>query len=331
MATVQLETLQQRYGGLIDREITEWLDHYPSPPGFASMLRYQLGYDSPEGAGKRFRPILCLVACRACGGNEQDALPVAAGIELLHNFSLIHDDIEDRDPERRHRPALWTVWGEAQAINAGDAMFALAARAVAECPARDLSRDLIIRFQDMVMDLTHGQYLDMSFESRADVTPEEYMAMIRMKSAAIIAFSLEAGALLANADAATVQGLRSFGLAMGKAFQIWDDILGIWGTADRTGKQEAKDLENRKKTLPVLLGLARAEGEVRGTLRRYMEGTQVQTESVRAALTEIGAREAAERIMREERGKALEALERARIDPIARAALGTLAEQLTGS
>lgn len=329
MSSSQLERLQHRYGASIDTEIKRWLTLHPLPEGFSAMLHYQFGYDSPSPGGKRFRPILCLFACNACGGSSDPALSVAAGIELVHNFSLVHDDIEDQDPERRHRPSLWKVWGEAQAINAGDALFALAGRAVAATPRASSYADTITLFQDMVLDLTHGQYLDMSFEARPDVTPAEYLEMIGMKSAALIAFSLETGAILGGADSLTATALRTFGLSLGRAFQIHDDILGIWGTSNRTGKQETKDLQNRKKTLPVLMGLEAAHGRPRTVLQHYMAGDPVSIEAVRTALTETGAQALAAEIVHSERRAALRALDTATIPLEADQTLRAVALELT--
>src|SRR5437588_4527295 len=162
--TSSLRRLQERYGLSLNGEIDRALSREGGPlRPFYDMMRYQLGYVDErlepvrDAAGKRFRPALCLAACEAAGGPWQEALSVAAAIELLHNFSLIHDDIEDRDPTRRHRPTVWKVWGEPRAINAGDAMFALASSAAATCaPNARTCLQVARRFQATTLALTAG-------------------------------------------------------------------------------------------------------------------------------------------------------------------------------
>lgn len=156
--------------------------------GHYGMLRYHMGWLDPQlqpaqvNSGKRVRPVLVLLACEAAGAPADQALPAAAAVELLHNFSLIHDDIEDDSPTRRHRPTVWALWGRPQAINAGDAMFTLARTALADLPARGLSAGRTLEafhvFDETCLRLTEGQYLDMSFENRMDVTVDEYLTMI---------------------------------------------------------------------------------------------------------------------------------------------------------
>ena len=226
------------------------------------MLRYHLGWADealrPQNypAGKRLRPMLCLIACEAVGGDPVQALPAAAAIELLHNFSLIHDDIEDGDELRRHRPTLWKVWGAPQAINAGDAMFTLAFAAMQRLAGRGVSApttlEALAHFTRTCLELTEGQHLDMGFETRADVTVAEYMRMIQGKTAALVGASVAIGAIIGGATAAQIEALHRFGVASGLAFQIQDDILGIWGDPTITGKAAGNDLLRRKKSLPIL-------------------------------------------------------------------------------
>lgn len=235
------------------------------------MLEYHLGWLDEHGlplheaqaSGKRLRPLLCLLSGAACGSDWQRALPMAAALELLHNFSLLHDDIQDASPLRRGRPTVWKLWGEAQAINAGDAMFTLAHLAphrLTECgvaPASVLAA--LADFDRTCLHLTQGQYLDMRFETRERVTVGEYLSMIGGKTAALIAACARLGALLAEAPPETTHHLSEYGRNLGLAFQVQDDWLGIWGDPAVTGKSAASDLEKRKKSLPVVYGLERSE------------------------------------------------------------------------
>lgn len=287
---------------------------------------------NPERAptGKQFRPILCLLACEAAGGAWRDALPTAAAIELLHNFSLIHDDIEDHDPSRRHRATVWKVWGEAQAINAGDGMFALAGRALLDTriPPNALSA-LARHFHDMSLSLTKGQFLDMQFESRQDVTPDEYLDMIGHKTGALVAFSCQAGARIGGSSARVRDALHGFGHDLGMAFQMRDDIQGMWGSPNDTGKAAAKDLENRKKTFPVLMALQRAQPEQRQILQNFYARRSDDVTTIKRILDSTGARRLSEEAMRRRKREAVSALAVARLDPRFGQILESLAIELT--
>ena len=237
--------------------------------GHYDMLRYHMGWVDAQrqpakvNSGKRVRPVLVLLACEAAGAPADHALPTAAAVELLHNFSLIHDDIEDDSPTRRHRPTVWALWGRPQAINAGDAMFTLARTALAGLSARGLPAEETLQayhiFDETCLRLTEGQYLDMSFENRMDVTVDEYLTMIDGKTAALVGASLELGALVGRAAPDTRQRLAEFGRHLGLAFQVQDDILGIWGDEALTGKSAESDILTRKKSLPVIYALQSPE------------------------------------------------------------------------
>jgi geranylgeranyl diphosphate synthase type I len=244
----------------------------PQPDLFYGMLQYHMGWLDADlqpanvNSGKRIRPIMCLLACQAAGGDWRQALPAAAAIELLHNFSLIHDDVEDNSPTRRGRETVWKIWGIEQAINSGDAMFALAHLALVRLVERGVDAAVVVqalrRFDETCVALTKGQHADMDFETRDQVSVDEYLAMITGKTAVLISLSAELGALIAGADAATIDHYAQFGRSLGLAFQVIDDILGIWGDEARTGKSAATDINTKKKTLPVLYGLAHSEALV---------------------------------------------------------------------
>lgn len=242
----------------------------------SDMMRYHLGWALPDGGrtahgqrGKRLRPLLCLLACQAVGGDWTRATPAAAAVELIHNFTLIHDDIQDDSPTRHGRPTVWQVWGLAQGINAGDAMWALARLAVYRLTAQGYPQSVVLdvgrRLDESCLALCMGQHLDISFEGRLDVTVEAYGEMISGKTAALLSAATAIGALLGNASEPTIEAWAQFGRALGLAFQMTDDILGIWGDSGVTGKSASSDILTRKMTLPVIHALEweRQRGESR--------------------------------------------------------------------
>ena len=271
-----------------------------------AMMHYHLGWADAAlqprtvSSGKRIRPLLCLMACEAVGGNPADAIPAAAAVEILHNFSLVHDDIEDGDETRRHRPTLWTLWGVPQAINVGDGMFALAYTALLRAGRRagvaessSAARNSLAAadlFSDACIRLTEGQHLDLSFEEREDVSVSEYLQMIEGKTAALVAGSASLGALFGGADLRQEQLLGSFGRNLGLAFQIQDDILGIWGDPALTGKAAGNDILRRKKSLPLLY--ASEHPAAAGRMRElWQDGFEAESlPEVLALLEEAGAR-----------------------------------------
>ena len=218
-------------------------DRDPSTHGLYEMVRYHLALDgSGASGGKRMRPLLGLLAYASITGEHQRALPGAAAVELGHNFSLVHDDIEDGDTERRHRATLWTIHGVPQAINAGDTLFSLSRIALHRLtdlgfPDRTVLR-LMRLYDETCLALCEGQYIDI--QSSADdalMSVELYFDMIGRKTASLIAASIEAGALLATENEAVIARYRGFGWALGLAFQLNDDLLGIWGVEQATGKE----------------------------------------------------------------------------------------------
>ncbi|MCS7251742.1 MAG: polyprenyl synthetase family protein [Anaerolineae bacterium] len=284
---------------------------HPSERFFYGMLAYHLGWVDERfqparyDAGKRIRPMLCLLACAACDGDPAQALPAAAAIELLHNFSLIHDDIQDRSETRRGRPTVWVLWGIPQAINAGDALFTIARQALWRLKARHVTLERILEvaqcFDAACLQLTQGQYLDLLFETAERVTVEEYLRMIRGKTAALLRAAVGIGARLAGHPP---EDLEAFGEMLGMAFQIQDDLLGIWGDPAVTGKPVADDLRARKKTMPIVLAMER----IPDFAERY-RNPQIPVEVLIEDITRSGARAEAEAMVATFTQKALAALE----------------------
>lgn len=224
------------------------------------MIRYHLGWrDQPTKKGKRLRPLLGLLCCQAAGGEWPQCLPMACAVELIHNFTLIHDDIEDQSDTRRGRITIWKRWGVAQAINTGDAVLILSHLSCQRLRRSGVATSTVLDVQraldEACLRLTVGQYQDLAFEDLEDISEATYLEMVEGKTAALIAAGTQSGALVAEADAACVESYREFGHHLGLSFQIQDDILGIWGTPEITGKPAGDDLRLRKKSLPILYGM----------------------------------------------------------------------------
>jgi geranylgeranyl diphosphate synthase type I len=310
------------------------------PPLFFRMLRYHMGWADAEGnpnpaggGGKRIRPTLCLLACESAGGDFNPARPAAAAVELIHNFSLLHDDVEDRSPTRRGRPTVWHVWGDRQAINAGDALFALSHLAIprlaqsGSLPAATLV-DLLRLLDETCLELTRGQHLDMLFEDQDVVSVDEYLDMIAGKTAALLGAAACMGVVCAGADEARQARYCTFGTQLGMAFQVRDDILDIWGDPSATGKEAAIDIRQRKKSLPVLYALGRSEA-----LRDLYDANpnSLDNEAVAQAvalLDEVDARGYAEELARRYSEETVAALEEAAPQGDAGRALLELVDQL---
>lgn len=271
---MKLPTAFTRYRSAIDGELRMALAQQRLP--LYDMMRYHLGWLDEKGnpcqgsTGKALRPTLCLLACEAVGGEYQRALPAAAAVELVHNYSLIHDDIQDDDRERRHRPTVWSIWGKPQAINAGTAMRVLANMVLFRLGKSGVSWQKQSRIQYLIdeasLRLLEGQYLDISYESRFNIGVSDYLTMIQGKTVALIACSLEVGALLGTDDEPLIAGFGDIGRNLGLAFQIRDDILGIWGNQEETGKPLGSDIRRRKKTLPIVYALEKTVGRQRAEL-----------------------------------------------------------------
>jgi geranylgeranyl diphosphate synthase type I len=274
---------------------------------FYGQMRYHLGWvdaqftPTQSNPGKLLRPTLLLLAYEASGAwglaNDhsatpdylQRALPAAVAIELAHNFTLIHDDIEDGDDERRHRATLWKLWGIPQGINTGDGMFALARLLLWDMLDHGVEGEVAARlgvlFDRTLLTIAEGQYLDISFEARQDISVAMYLDMISRKTAALMACAAEIGARLGTSDNKTIQRLHDFGQAIGIAFQVRDDQLGIWASTAELGKTPAGDIYRRKKSLPILHALEHAGPHDQQQLRAiYQQEEAVTAEQVAQVL-----------------------------------------------
>lgn len=259
---MRIQAYQDRYLPLLEAEMRAALGADGLIAPFYDMMRYHMGWLDAHlrpvhaPAGKRLRPLLCMLVCEAVGGEVAHALPAAAAIELVHNFSLIHDDIEDDSETRRHRATVWKLWGLPHGINCGDGMFSVALLQLSHLSERGVPPERSLQAQRIMLEtclrLTEGQYLDMEFERRMDVDMESYLWMIGHKTAALIACATRLGALLGGASESVVEAYGRFGKNLGLAFQVIDDILGIWGQEDEIGKSARSDILTRKKTLPIV-------------------------------------------------------------------------------
>jgi geranylgeranyl diphosphate synthase type I len=297
------------------------------PPALGNILRYHLGWQDEYGhrcrkeSGKFIRSTLCLLSCQAVGGNKAQVIPAAAAIELVHNFSLIHDDIEDASYERHHRPTAWKFWGQSQAINAGDAMFALAYLGLLRLKEKGIAGEKIVNCVEVLsracLELCEGQYLDIEYENRLDITVENYLDMAARKTAALFAVSTSLGACLGSEDDELVDLIRLFGRELGMVFQIHDDILGIWGAPESIGKS-AGDICRRKKTLPVVYGLQSSKAAARKSLGKLYSRESIKGEDIKQViriLDDSGARDYAEDVARRHYRRALAHLDATGLGP----------------
>ena len=310
---------------------------------FYAMLRYPLGFADEQfqpvqaDSGKRLRPVFCLLVSELLCGDYARALPGAAAVELLHNFSLVHDDIEDGDEMRRHRATLWTLAGVPHAINAGDALFALAERELLRLPERGVAAERVLRaieiFQDTCVQLVEGQYLDMQGEQIRAPSLAWYKQMIAGKTAALLSAATGIGAAVATDDAHMVTRCREFGIELGLAYQMTDDILGLWGDPSVTGKAAGADLRRKKKSLPVVLALER-DGPLSSTIQQAFDQGTVREEDVLAIMRlmdEANVRTAAEQEVEKHRHRASRALKRIIREGAVSTKAGVLLEALTAT
>ncbi|MGH7707731.1 MAG: polyprenyl synthetase family protein [Vulcanimicrobiaceae bacterium] len=289
---------------MIEARLTRAILERRVSPALDEMIRYHFGYEDRGTLrrGKRLRPQLLLCVAVEEGGSLETALDAAAAIELLHNYSLVHDDIEDGDELRRGRATIWARYGIAHGINAGDALCAISYLTLLRNEAR-LPSDRIVRMVEVLHEanlaMCDGQDLDISFERRERVTMDEYSTMIAGKTGALFAAACELGALAAGSEPDRARRYASLGAAYGRAFQIRDDELGTWGAPELTGKPCGADIARRKWSFPIVWALASAPQSERAVVAgAYAGGGALEPAAVRevvGALERCGARDAVDR------------------------------------
>ena len=312
-----------RYKSRVEQELSRSVPG-PTTGGLHVLLQYHLGWvdqsgfgaASPVSQGKALRPTMCLFACEALSEDISRALPAAAAFELIHNFSLIHDDIQDQDLERRHQPTVWHIWGVPKALVAGNAMQCAGDLALLNIADKKVSPEVVLRVSEILtasyLEMIEGQCMDLAFEARTAINTEEYLEMIAFKTGALIRSGLEIGALLATDDPSPVRAFSRFGNCLGRAFQIRDDYLGIWGDEATTGKAAGNDIRRRKKSFPVVFALSRAGGQALDDLLQIYSKKELgndDVDRVLAVLDEVGAREESQRLTGASAAEALRALE----------------------
>ncbi len=311
-----LARAQQTCGGALRRAVQKL------PAEIILPVSYHLGWSDAEGnpasssGGKGIRSALCLLSAEAVGVEAAVAVPAATAVELVHNFSLLHDDVIDDDRQRRHRPTVWSLWGIGQAVIAGDALLSLAHEVLIEAPspyAFDAARRLARATSAMIA----GQAQDMAAEGCHSVSLEACEATEKAKTAELLAAAASLGAVLAGAEASWVETLERYGTELGMAFQATDDILGIWGDSAVTGKPAWSDLRRSKATLPIAAALANGGGAAQELEALLVGGMETEDQLARAAalIEETGGRAHAERVANQSLQNAIDALWSAPLQP----------------
>ncbi len=295
------------------------------------MVSYHMGWADQTGraqtvkTGKLIRPSLCLWACRACERDPQTALPVAAAIEWFHNFTLVHDDIQDGDRLRHGRETVWSLWGAPQAINAGDAMQTLAFLSIAQNGTHpDRALRAIAAIGRAGLTVIEGQSLDLELEGRMDTTMRAYLRMVAAKTGSLLGASLESGAVMAGVTGRRAVDFRRAGRLLGTAFQIRDDWLGMYGDPSLTGKSSTGDAARYKMTFPVVAGLRAMSALQRRRLRELFRAQKESAHAkLRSLLDEVGSETLTQRAAERYAAKSVEVAGRC---GIAKAALDEFEE-----
>lgn len=331
-----------RYKGLVEEHLSRSV---PSPDDaeLYTLLLYHLGRadrygrpaEFPIAQGKGLRSTLCLFACEALEGDLSQALPAAVALDLVHYFSLIHDDIQDGDLERHHQPTVWHLWGVPKALVAGNAMQSLGDLALLSASQLAVSPETRLKVSQLLtessLEMIQGQCLDLEFEASTSISTSDYLQMIACKTGALIRSGPEIGALLAADDPASSRAFSRFGSYLGRVFQVRDDSLGIWGDEATTGKPVGNDIRRRKKTFPVVFALEQATGQARHDLLRIYSQDNLDDDDVAkvlAVLDEVGAPEYSQQLIQESGDQAIQALEEMPLASWAKAEAGELVDFL---
>lgn len=286
----------------INHEIAK-LNWEREPKGLYAPIAYTMA-----SGGKRVRPQLAMIACGIFGGNEQEVAPAAMALEVFHNFTLLHDDVMDKAEVRRGRPTVHIQWNENTAILSGDQMMIEAYKLLAEVPADKLHKVLRL-FNKMATEICEGQQYDVDFESQEHVTIEEYLKMIRLKTSVLLATALQIGSYLAGANEAQQEALYQFGINVGLAFQIQDDILDVWGDPKTFGKAVGGDISCNKKTYVYLTAQKLADDELAEELHQWygsvLDDNTEKIAAVKGIFEQLNVRAACEAVVEDYTQKAL--------------------------
>ena len=326
----QLPSIFDQYRACIQDNLQLGLEQKSGPmpkdakPNVYTILGYGMGWTDKFGkpvnksTSKLLRPTLCLFAAEATGGDINKAIKTAIALEYMHNFSLLHDDIQDRDEIRHHRPTVWYVWGEPKAITAGNVL-----RSIADVTLSGLltePSDALTISRTMTggcLEMIEGQFLDISYESRKNIAVKEYLDMISRKTGALIRCSMELGAHIGSSDLDIVNSFRESGKALGCLFQITDDLLGVWGDEAKTGKPVGQDITRRKNSLPVVHAMSNSSGkqsEILKTIYSKNELGENDVDTVLSIMDNIGTKSYIRNMANEYSDIALQSFYSANID-----------------
>lgn len=309
----------------INRHLAE-LQFTRQPQGLYDPVAYVLSL-----GGKRIRPLLMLMAYNLYREDVERIFPQATGIEVYHNYTLLHDDLMDKADRRRGKPTVHKVWNENTAILSGDAMLVLAYQFMAQCPAEKL-KEVMDLFSLTALEICEGQQMDMDFETRKDVTEAEYIEMIRLKTSVLLSCSLKMGALLAGASDDDAQHLYDFGIRLGLAFQLKDDLLDVYGNPEVFGKNIGGDILCNKKTYLLIKAFELADPAQRQALEKWMDADTHAPEEKISAVTalydEIGVKARCEALMETYADQARASLEAVSVPAQRKAELTALMEKL---
>ncbi len=320
-----MKTFDQ-YLDIVNEAIADIKNRYPHRPA----RLYEPIYYTMSLGGKRIRPVLVLMACEAVGGKAGEALMPAVGLELYHNFTLLHDDVMDRAPVRRGRPTVYRKWNDNVAILSGDAMLTMASQHIARVRSEVLGEVLGL-FNKTAMEIDEGQQWDMDFEERNDVKVDEYLEMIRLKTSVLLGCACKMGAIIGGASQAVASDFYHMGVNIGLAFQLQDDVLDVWGDPATFGKPIGGDIMNNKKTFLLISALNMAAGDDAAQLRHWLDQTDAGEEKVAAVTARyetLGLRQLSEQYIETYSNHALETLAAMRIGDDARQAFNALIMKL---